>query len=145
LDILNAIERCISPLMKNLKRTSTTVASTLATTFLTNVTTSNQYATSFIVAVSFKSKYDSLKIKRKVLSRSIEDAGTMMENLVPWTPSGIFMASTLGVATADYLPYQVLSLTNILVAFLFAFTGIAIFRTNHVEENLDAKNEADTP
>ena len=83
---------------------------------------------------AFKKKFDKLGVKRTVLSRSLEDAGTMMENLVPWTPSGIFMASALGVATLEYAPYQFLSLFNIVIAYFFALTGIAIFRTKAGEE-----------
>ncbi len=114
--------------MERLHKSYQLVATTLTATWLTNITTSNQYATSFIIGTAFGKKYDELGVDRKVLSRSIEDAGTMMENLVPWTPSGIFMASTLGVATFDYAPYQFLSLINIVVAYIFAFTGIAVFK-----------------
>lgn len=128
LDVINAIEISLESIMERLHRSYQLVATTLTATWLINITTSNQYATSFIIGSAFKDKYDQLKIDKKVLSRSIEDAGTMMENLVPWTPSGIFMASTLGVATFDYAPYQFLSLINIVIAYLFAMTGIAIFK-----------------
>jgi NhaC family Na+:H+ antiporter len=113
--------------MSKLKKASTTIAATLLSTIVTNLTTSNQYAASFIIGTAFKDKYDEMKIPRKVLSRSLEDAGTMIENLFPWTPSGIFMASTLGVSVFEYVPFQFLSLINIAIAFIFAFTGIACF------------------
>ena len=127
LNVLDSIDRVISRLMRSVKSRSGAVAAALTTTLFTNLTTSNQYATSFVIGESFKKIFDKLKIPRKVLSRSIEDAGTMMENLAPWTPSGIFMASTLGISALDYAPYQFLSLANILIAYLFAFTGIACF------------------
>ncbi len=127
LELVQAIQYSIEHLFRNLRRRSSLVASSLAATLLTNLTTSNQYATSFIIGAAFKEKFDELKVKRKVLSRSIEDAGTMMENLLPWTPSGIFMAQTLGVSTFDYAAWQILSLSNIVIAFFFAFTGIACF------------------
>jgi len=128
LDVIGAIEVSIASAMRKIKKTTQLVAASLTATLLTNMTTSNQYATSFIIGSAFRKKYDKLGVDRKVLSRSIEDAGTMMENLVPWTPSGIFMASTLGVAAFDYAPYQFLSLINIVIAYVFAFTGIAVFR-----------------
>ena len=128
LDAIDAINVSLSSIMKKINKSYQLVATTLTATWLINITTSNQYATSFIVGSAFKEKYDKLKVDKKVLSRSIEDAGTMMENLVPWTPSGIFMASTLGVAAFDYAPYQFISLINIVIAYLFAFTGIAIFK-----------------
>lgn len=127
LKVMNSIDLVINKLMKSLVSPGRAIATALTTTLFTNLTTSNQYATSFIIGEAFKQKFDALGIPRKVLSRSIEDAGTMMENLAPWTPSGIFMASTLGVSALEYAPYQFLSLFNIIIAYFFAFTGIACF------------------
>jgi len=127
LDVINAIEVVIKKFMSLTKTRSQAVVSALTSTALTNLTTSNQYATSFIIGETFRRKFDDLKINRKVLSRSIEDAGTMLENLAPWTPSGIFMASTLGVSALQYAPYQFISLINLVVAYFFAVTGVACF------------------
>ena len=127
LQVMNSIDVVINSLMRKMKTRGQTVAAAITTTLFTNMTTSNQYATSFVIGEAFKKKFDAMKIPRKVLSRSIEDAGTMMENLAPWTPSGVFMASTLGVSALEYGPYQFISLINILIAYIFAFTGIACF------------------
>jgi len=127
LQVVNSIEVTIKKMMSSITKRTSTVAAAITTTAFTNLTTSNQYATSFIIGEAFKKKFDDMKIPRKVLSRSIEDAGTMLENLAPWTPSGIFMASTLGISALEYAPYQFISLINILIAYIFAFTGIACF------------------
>ncbi len=127
LQVMDSIKVAINGMMRNLHKQSHTVVAALTTTVFTNLTTSNQYATSFIIGEAFKNKFDKMKIPRKVLSRSIEDAGTMLENLAPWTPSGIFMASTLGVTALEYAPYQFLSVINIMIAYIFAMTGIGCF------------------
>ncbi len=133
LQVIDAISIVIDRIFSRIKNGSQLVVSTLVATLFTNLTTSNQYATSFIIGSAFKEKYNKLKIDRKVLSRSIEDAGTMIENLFPWTPSGIFMSQTLGVAAFSYAGYQVLSLANLAIAFLFGFLGIAIFKNSNIE------------
>ena len=135
LDVINAIEVSIQALMGKIKKRYQLIVAALSATWITNITTSNQYATSFIIGSAFANKFDELKINRKVLSRSIEDAGTMMENLMPWTPSGIFMAATLGVSTFEYAPYQFMSLINIVIAYFFAFTGIACFYNSKSSKN----------
>ena len=127
LEVIDAIKRSLSFVMQLLKKRWQTVTAALTATLLTNITASNQYATSFIIGTAFKEKFDDQGIDRKVLSRSIEDAGTMMENLFPWTPSGIFMFKALGVSTLSYAPFQFLTLSNIIIAYLFAFTGVACF------------------
>ena len=37
------------------------------------------------------------------------------------------MAGALGVTAVEYAPYQFMSLINLVVAYFFAFTGIACF------------------
>ena len=127
LDVINAIHISIETMMKSIKTRAQTIAAALTATLFGNMAISNQYATSFIIGATFNKKFDDMKINRKVLSRSIEDAGTMMENLAPWTPSGLFMIGALGVSALEYAPYQFLSLINIVVAYFFALTGIACF------------------
>ncbi|MBC8467555.1 MAG: hypothetical protein H8D58_03090 [Candidatus Marinimicrobia bacterium] len=76
---------------------------------------------------SFKSNFDELGISRKVLSRSLEDTGTMLESIVPWTPTALFIVPTLGVPVADYWHWQFLSLINFIIAPALAITGIGCF------------------
>jgi len=127
LEVTNAIDVSIRALMDKLQKQSHTIAAALTATLFTNLMASNQYATSFIIGEAFNKKFDKMGIPRRVLSRSIEDAGTMMENLAVWTPSGVFMMGALGVSALEYAPFQFLSLINIVIAYFFAFTGIACF------------------
>ena len=99
----------------------------LGATVFTNAMTSSQYATTFIVGDAFKSKFEELGISRKVLSRSLEDTGTMLESIVPWTPTALFIVPTLGVPVADYWHWQFLSLINFIIAPALAITGIGCF------------------
>lgn len=127
LDHIRAMPIVVNALLKGVRSCRGTVVINLIATGFTNAMTSNQYATSFIVGDAFKSKYDQMKIPRPVLSRSLEDTGTMIESIIPWTATSLFMVSTLGVAFADYWHWQLLSLINIVVAFLLAITGIGCF------------------
>ena len=139
LEVIDAINISIKKAMEGIKTRSQTVLAALTSTLFTNILISNQYATSFIIGTAFNRKFDKMKVKRKVLSRSIEDAGTMMENLLPWTPSGLFMIGALGVSALEYAPYQFLSLINIVVAYFFALTGIACFYSE--SEDIDLSKE----
>jgi len=127
LKTINAIEETIKSMMRRVTTRRRLIVSALSSTWLASLIIANQYATSFLIAETFKEKFDQLKVDRKVLSRSIEDAGTMMENLMPWTPSGLFMFGTLGVSSFSYAPYQFMSIFNIIIAYFFAVTGIACF------------------
>ncbi len=127
LDTINAIPIIVEKVFAFAKNRAAVILSSLAATGITNGMTGNQYATSFIVGEAFKSKYDALGIPRKVLSRSIEDYGTMIESLIPWHPTALFMVSVLGLPVGEYWCWQLLTLINLLIAPLLAITGIGCF------------------
>ena len=131
MDHIRAMPTVVNAILKSVESPRLTVLGTLFTTAVTNALTSSQYATSFIVGDAFKSKYDQQGIDRSVLSRSLEDTGTMIESIVPWHPSAVYMVTTLGVALSDYWYWQLLSLINIAVAILLAVTGIGLTKSRN--------------
>lgn len=122
---INAMPLLVNRLFGFAKKRGGIVRSALISTGITNAMTSNQFATSFIIGDAFKTKFDEAGIPRPILSRSLEDTGTIIESLIPWHATAIFMVSTLGIAVADYWYWQVFSLSNIFIAFAFTFLGIA--------------------
>ena len=127
LDMVKAMPTIVNIVFKGVKKKWQLIISSLIATAFTNAFTSNQSATSFIIGDAFKPAYDKLKVSRKVLSRSIEDYGTMIETLIPWHASTLFVVATLGVPLADYWHWQLLTLINIIVAPLLAILGIGCF------------------
>ena len=63
-----------------------------------------------------------------MLSRTVEDSGTVTSALVPWNSCGAYMAGVLGVATGAYLPYAFFNLLSPLISLLFTPT-VRIERT----------------
>ncbi|MEQ9103534.1 MAG: Na+/H+ antiporter NhaC family protein [Rhodothermales bacterium] len=124
IDTINAMPTVVNRVFAFARTRSTTILSALGASALTNALTSNQYATSFIVGDAFVPRFRTLRIPAKVLSRSIDDYGTMIESIVPWHASAVFMVATLGVPWAAYWPWQLMTLINLVVAALLAITGI---------------------
>src|SRR5699024_5837757 len=83
LNRINAINGVIDYILFWVKNKPQVIIASLFSTGLTNAMSSNQMATSYIIAEAFGPKYDELGVPRKVLSRSIEDYGTMLESLLP--------------------------------------------------------------
>lgn len=127
IDRIDAMPVVVNRLFRFARSQKATVLAALGSAGLTNALTSNQYATSFIVGDAFKKRCDDNGIPRRVLSRSIEDAGTMLESLVPWHPTAVFMVATLGVPVANYWSWQLLTLSNLVIAPVLAITGIGCF------------------
>jgi len=127
LDMVKAMPTIVNIVFKRVRKRWALILSSLVATAFTNAFTSNQSATSFIIGDAFKPAYDKLKVSRKVLSRSIEDYGTMIETLIPWHASSLYVVATLGVSFADYWHWQLLTIINLIIAPLLAITGIGCF------------------
>ncbi len=129
IDRIDAMSIVVTRLFRFARTGTATVLSSLGAAAVTNAMTSNQYATSFIVGDAFRKKYDETGVPRRILSRSIEDYGTMIEPIVPWHPTALFMVATLGVPVADYWRWEVLTLANLVVAPLVVILGIGFGAT----------------
>lgn len=127
LDLINAMGVVVERAFGHIKSRPGIILASLVSSAFVNGASSNQYATSFIIGSAFGPKYDEAGIPRKVLSRSIEDYGTFIEPMLPWTTTGVYMVGTLGVAYADYIPFMFLQWANFIIAPLLAITGIGCF------------------
>lgn len=81
---------------------------TFATAFTgigANVLIGEQYLSILLTGEAYKEVYDRAGIARKKLSRTLEDAGTVINPLVPWSVCGVFLADVLGVPVLSYLPF----------------------------------------
>lgn len=96
-------------------RTSRMTNSTLIVAFLVNMFGSAMYVALILTPKVMIKHYDRLKMPRTQLSRNAEFGGTLTSGMIPWSDNGLFMASVLGVATLDYLPYMWLSFICLLI------------------------------
>lgn len=72
---------------------------------LINIITGEQYLSIFIPAMGLKDIFEQLKIPKKYLARALEDGGTLINPLVPWSITGVFFSKTLGVSVDEYAPF----------------------------------------
>lgn len=128
-------------LMENLGKFVKNVASLVICTILTCVATimlcASEYLAIAMPGEAFQLLYKKKNVSRMVLSRSLEDGGTIFSSLVPWSANAVFVASTLGVATLSYLPYAFFSLLCPLISILYAIFGFAVWDDKN-DPNLDA-------
>ena len=130
IDLIDSMPSIVDKTFGFIKSKASLIISSLFATAFTNGITSNQSATSFIIGDAFGRRYDESGISRKVLSRSIEDYGTMFESLIPWHATTIFLTMTLGVSYGEYWYWQLLSLINLIIAPTLAILGKGCFYSN---------------
>ncbi len=119
-------EVLLGKLLQCVKSTGGLIASTLFATAGLAFTVGSTYLTIILPGELFRDVYKKRGLAAENLSRSLEDAGTVIMPLVPWSTSGVFMASTLGVSVISYLPWPFLCYLCIIFALIYGFTGIGI-------------------
>ena len=70
-----------------------------------------------------KSKYAEMGYDRAILSRTIEDWGTIVSPLIPWNNGGVFVTTTLGLSTFIYAPFALFCWLSPVVGLIFAALG----------------------
>ena len=117
-------------LLRQIKRAAGLVTSSILVSMFSNMTLGESYISMILTGQMFRQKFDELGVDRSVLSRSLEEGGTLATPLIPWTTTGVFFAATLGVSTLDYFAWSFLNLVNPVVGIVFAWLGIALWRSS---------------
>lgn len=123
---------CLDVLLEKLqtkvKSDTGIICSTIGACILTSLIGGVSYLTIIVSAELFGDVYKERGLASCNLSRTLEDSGTVITALVPWTGGAVYMAGTLGVATLSYLPWAIMNYTGFIFAIIYAITGIGIKR-----------------
>jgi NhaC family Na+:H+ antiporter len=122
------LARLIEPVVRHAKSTGRLIASVVGTAIGLNVVAGDQYVSVVMPSRVYRSVFAERGLAPRMLSRTVEDAGTVTSSLVPWNSCGAYMAGVLGVATIAYLPFAFFNLLSPLISLLYGFTGFRIER-----------------
>ncbi|NQU51050.1 MAG: Na+/H+ antiporter NhaC [Bacteroidetes bacterium] len=130
------LKRITQPIIKYAKSTGSLVTSTVLTCIFFNTTASDQYIALVVPGRMFRKTYHDKGLKPELLSRTLEDSGTMTSVLIPWNTCGATQSRVLGVDTWAYAPYAFFNIISPLMTILFAYLNIKIRRfTDSEKEN----------
>lgn len=121
-------------LIVKIKSVTGLVALTIFTGIAADFILTDQYLAIIVPGRMYVDAYDERGLSRRFLSRTLEDGGTMWSALVPWNGCGAYQAATLGVSTFAFLPYAFMNLINPILAIVFTYFGIAVFRKEDDEK-----------
>ncbi len=120
-------------ILRMVTSTGSLILATVISCIITVGITSNGQISILLPGELFKDTYRKYGLKAKNLSRTLEDAATVVEPIIPWTVAGMFMAKTLGVPTLDYLPWAILCYTGFIFAIIWGYTGFGIAKLDENE------------
>ena len=114
-------------LLKFIKNKTILVIVTLVYCYIVNFLTAGGQTVAIIVTQqTFEDAFDQMGIHRKVLSRTLEDAGTLSAPIVPWGVATGFVVSTLGCGR-EYIPYCWFIFIVPIFSILCAVTGFGMW------------------
>lgn len=146
LAVTGSLDIVLNQLMKVVKSTGGLIVSTVVSCITAVFVTSNGQLSILVPGEMFRNTYIKKGLEPKNLSRTLEDSATVVEPIVPWTAAGVYMATTLGVPTLEYLPWAILCYTGVIFAIIWGYTGFGITKIKKGSEYYEeyvALNKAD--
>ncbi len=129
------------------KSTASLVASVVVSCLFFNVTASDQYISIVVPGRMFAKTFRKRGYKPELLSRTLEDSGTVTSVLIPWNTCGATQAAVLGVPTFSYAPYAFFNIISPFMSIIIASIGYKIRRYTPDEmkiiENEDDGNDTE--
>ncbi|MCD6347674.1 MAG: Na+/H+ antiporter NhaC, partial [Bacteroidales bacterium] len=133
------LKRISQAIIAGAKSTAGLITATTGTCVFFNITASDQYMAIVVPGRMFEQVYKDRGIKPEVLSRTLEDSGTVTSVLIPWNTCGATQSSILGVPTLTYLPYAFFNIISPFMTILFAWLNIKIrkYKPGEKRDNTD--------
>ena len=119
------------------KRPGILVATATISNFVFNFVAADPFLAITLPAKAFGDTFDELGYDRSILCRCISPAAYFAP-MVPWGSGGIFVAATLGVSVAQYIPFYFTAIIAPILTIIYAFVGFAMPKVekNGVNEKL---------
>jgi len=115
-------------------------AATIITCFVVNLSMADQYVSIVITGELFKDVYKKAGLQPRMLSRCLEEGGTLTSSIIPWNTCGAVMLGSLGVSAFQYAPYAIINWLNPLLGIIFPILGYSLLKkTNFTQEEINYK------
>jgi len=120
------LRRLLAPVVQRAPTRGRLIAAVNASAVGLNVIAGDQYVADVLPARMFATEFQRRGLAPQVLSRAVEDSGTVTSPLVPWNTCGAYMSGVLGVSTAAYFPYCFFNLLSPILDVIYGFVGFKV-------------------
>ena len=126
----------LTGLLERIKPIISSVGGLITTVIMTNIillaATASQTLAIVVGGRVFVSEFKKKHLLPQVLSRTLEDSGTIVSPLIPWSLCGVYMSGTLGVPALDFVPYAFFCWICPMIAIVYGFTGKFVWKTGEI-------------
>ena len=132
LDRLGVLGNILNAITGRINSDGSLILASLLVGYVTSLISCSQPMSHVLTGNMMKPLFRARKVTPEILSRTLEDAGTLSGPMIPWHGYCVYMAGTLGVAWSVFFPYLFLLYLTPLFSVFYGFSGISI---KHMEEN----------
>ena len=118
------LDRLVQGVINKAKSGGELVATVIGTAIGLNIIAADQYIAIVLPSRTFRLEFKRRGYKPGVLSRVVEDSGTVTSVLIPWNSCGAYHTGVLGISTFDYAPYCFFNIINPIISLIYGFAGI---------------------
>lgn len=120
------LQRLLQPIVARARSRGSLITAVIGSGVGLNVIAGDQYVADVLPARTFRGEFARRGLAPQVLSRSVEDSGTVTSVLVPWNTCGAYVSGVLGVSTIAYLPFCFFNLISPLLDILYGYIGFKV-------------------
>lgn len=120
---LGIIQTVLAKIEHIFRSVGSTITGAASTAIGINFLIGEQYLSILLTSEAFQNQFKKVGLHNKNLARVVEDAGTVVNPLVPWSVCGIFITTVLAVPTTSYFPFAFFCLLSPILTILFGWTG----------------------
>lgn len=132
---LGIIQSVLSRIEKLFKSVGSVITGAAFTAIGINTLIGEQYLSILLTGQAFQAQFQRVGLKNKNLARVAEDAGTVVNPLVPWSVCGIFITKVLTVSTWAYFPFAFFCLLSPILTILAGWTGKTLTYIDEKQQN----------
>lgn len=126
LEKLGVLENILEMIVSHIRSDGTLILATLLVGYVVSLISCSQPMAHVLTGRLMAPLFRERKIAPEILSRCLEDAGTLAGPMIPWHGYCVYMSGTLGVAWAAFFPYLFLLYLTPFFSVFYGFTGISI-------------------
>ncbi|WP_019228823.1 Na+/H+ antiporter NhaC [Sedimentibacter sp. B4] len=115
-------------IMEYIKEPKYLPAATILTCIAVNLTMAEQYVSIVVTGELYKGAYEKAGLQPRMLSRCLEEGGTLTSSLIPWNTCGAVMFAALGVSATQYAPYAIINWLNPLLGMILPILGYSLLK-----------------
>ena len=123
------LQRLLAPIVTRARSRGSLILAANGSGIGLNVIAGDQYVADVLPARMFRGEFAKRGLAPQVLSRAVEDSGTVTSVLVPWNTCGAYISGVLGVSTAAYFPFCFFNILSPLLDVLYGYLGFKVPKT----------------